>query len=92
MDLTQLRSFAAVARHHHFTRAAEELHLGQPAVSQHIRRLEDELGVALLARTSRSVQVTEAGELLLARVERALAELDAGVASWPSCAACAAAA
>jgi DNA-binding transcriptional LysR family regulator len=79
MDLQQLRSFAAVARHCHFTRAAEELHIGQPAVSQHVRRLETELGVPLLARTSRSVQVTEAGELLLQRVERALAELDAGV-------------
>jgi DNA-binding transcriptional LysR family regulator len=78
MDLHQLRSFAAVARHRHFTRAADELHIGQPAVSQHVRRLESELGVELLARTSRSVEVTEAGELLLARVERALAELDAG--------------
>lgn len=79
MDLHQLRSFAAVARHRHFTRAAEELHIGQPAVSQHLRRLESELGVELLARTSRSVEVTEAGEILLSRVERALAELDAGI-------------
>jgi len=79
MDLHQLRSFEAVARHSHFTRAAEELLIGQPAVSQHIRKLEAELGVALLARTSRSVEVTQAGELLLLRVERALSELDAGL-------------
>jgi DNA-binding transcriptional LysR family regulator len=79
MDLHQLRSFAAVARHRHFTRAAEELHIGQPAVSQHVRRLEDELGVRLLSRTTRSVELTEAGRLLLERSERALGELDAGL-------------
>jgi DNA-binding transcriptional LysR family regulator len=79
MDLNQLRSFAAVARHRHFTRAAEELHLGQPAVSQHVRKLEAELGLPLFARTSRSVELTEAGDLLLERVERVLAELDDAV-------------
>ncbi len=79
MDLQQLRSFASVARHRHFTRAAAELHIGQPAVSQHVRRLEAELGVRLLSRTTRSVELTEAGRLLLDRVERALAELDAGL-------------
>lgn len=80
MDLHQLRSLVAVARHRHFTRAANELHVGQPAVSQHIRRLEAELGVALLARTTRTVELTEAGRLLTARAERALGELSAGVA------------
>jgi DNA-binding transcriptional LysR family regulator len=80
VDLHQLRSFSAVARHRHFTRAAAELHIGQPAVSQHVRRLEAELGVRLLNRTTRSVELTEAGRLLLARSERALAELEAGVA------------
>jgi DNA-binding transcriptional LysR family regulator len=79
MDLQQLRSFVAVAYHAHFTRAAEELHIGQPAVSQHVRRLEAELGVELLARTSRSVEITQAGQIMLARIERALGELDAGV-------------
>jgi LysR family transcriptional activator of glutamate synthase operon len=80
MELQQLRSFAAVARHRHFTRAAAELHIGQPAVSQHVRRLEAELGVRLLSRTTRSVELTEAGRLLLARSERAIGELDAGLA------------
>jgi LysR family transcriptional regulator, transcription activator of glutamate synthase operon len=80
VDLHQLRSFAAVARQRHFTRAAAELHIGQPAVSQHIRRLEAELGVALLTRTTRTVELTEAGRLMLERAERALGELDAGVA------------
>jgi DNA-binding transcriptional LysR family regulator len=80
VDLQQLRSFSAVARHRHFTRAAAELHIGQPAVSQHVRRLEAELGVRLLSRTTRSVDTTEAGRLLLQRVDRALGELDAGLA------------
>jgi DNA-binding transcriptional LysR family regulator len=80
VDLQQLRSFAAVARHRHFTRAASELHIGQPAVSQHVRRLETELGVRLISRTTRSVELTEAGRLMLERCERSLAELDAGVA------------
>jgi DNA-binding transcriptional LysR family regulator len=79
MDLQQLRSFSAVARHRHFTRAAAELHIGQPAVSQHVRRLEAELGVRLLSRTTRTVDLTEAGRLLLERTDRALAELDAGL-------------
>ena len=80
MELQQLRSFAAVARHGHFTRAAADLHIGQPAVSQHIRRLEAELGVRLLRRTTRSVELTEAGAILLARSERALGELEAAQA------------
>src|ERR1035437_11075338 len=80
MELHQLRSFAAVARHRHFTRAAAELHIGQPAVSQHVRRLEAEMGVRLLSRTTRSVELTQAWRLLLERVERALGELDAGLA------------
>jgi LysR family transcriptional activator of glutamate synthase operon len=80
VDLSQLRSFAAVAHHKHFSRAARELFLGQPAVSQHVRKLEAELGVALFARTTRSVELTEAGRLLLPRVERSLAELESGIA------------
>src|SRR3974390_3362421 len=80
MELQQLRSFAAVARHRHFTRAAAELHIGQPAVSQHVRRLEAELGVRLLTRTTRSGAPNEGGPILLTRCERALGELDAASA------------
>src|SRR3954469_3696482 len=77
MELRQLRYFAAVARHRHFTRASEELHVAQPGLSQQIRQLERELGVELLSRTTRQVGLTEAGETLLARTQRILAEVDA---------------
>jgi len=77
MELRQLRYFAAVAEQRHFTRAAAQLHVAQPALSQQIRRLEHELGMTLLDRTSRSVRVTEAGEAVLRRARRALAEADA---------------
>ncbi len=77
MELRQLRSCVAVADHLHFTRASEALHLAQPALSQQIRRLEEELGLELFARTSRSVALTEAGEEVVARARRILAEADA---------------
>ena len=77
MDLRQLRSVEAVARHRHFTRAAEELHVAQSALSHQIRRLEAELGTPLFERTSRRVTATEAGEAIAARARRVLAEVDA---------------
>jgi LysR family transcriptional regulator, transcription activator of glutamate synthase operon len=77
MELRQLRSVEAVARHRHFTRAAEELHVAQSALSHQIRKLEQELGTPLFERTSRRVIPTEAGEALAARARRVLAELDA---------------
>jgi DNA-binding transcriptional LysR family regulator len=77
MELRQLQYFAAVARHRHFTRAAEALYVSQPALSQQIRRLEAELGLALLRRTSKGVELTPAGEDLLRHAETVLAELDA---------------
>jgi DNA-binding transcriptional LysR family regulator len=89
MELRQLQYFAAVARHRHFTRAAAELYVTQSALSQQVRRLEAELGLALLRRTSRGVELTPAGadllrhaETVLAEVERARADMDrhAGVA------------
>ncbi|HZC14809.1 MAG TPA: LysR family transcriptional regulator [Thermoleophilaceae bacterium] len=76
MELRQLRSVEAVARHRHFTRAAEELHLAQSALSHQIRRLERELGTPLFERTSRRVIPTEAGEAIAARARRVLAEVD----------------
>lgn len=77
MELRQLVYFEAVVRCEGFTRAAASLHVAQPAVSAQIRRLETELGVTLLARTTRRMSLTSAGELFLARTRRILAELDA---------------
>jgi LysR family transcriptional activator of glutamate synthase operon len=75
MELRQLVTFAAVARHGGFTSAAGHLHLAQSAVSAQIRALETEVGAALFTRTTRRVALTQAGELLLARTHRILAEL-----------------
>jgi DNA-binding transcriptional LysR family regulator len=77
MDLRQLEYFAAVARHRHFRRAAEDLYVTQSAVSQQVRRLEAELGVTLLRRTASRppVELTPAGAELLARAEAILADV-----------------
>lgn len=76
VELRQLRYVEAVARHRHFTRAAEELHVAQSALSHQVRKLEAELGVELFERTSRTVAPTEAGEAVAARARRVLAEVD----------------
>jgi LysR family transcriptional activator of glutamate synthase operon len=76
VELRQLRYAEAVARHRHFTRAAEELHIAQSALSHQIRRLEAELGTELFERTSRTVVPTEAGEAVAARARRILAEVE----------------
>jgi len=77
MDLRQLRYLIALAEEGSFTRAAASEHIAQPAVSQQIRRLEDEVGLALVERTTRRVRLTDAGELLVVRARRIMAELEA---------------
>lgn len=77
MELRQLVYFDAVARHRSFTRAAEQLHVAQPAISAQIRRLENELGTELLQRTTRRVSLTHGGDLFWSRVRGILGELDA---------------
>jgi LysR family transcriptional regulator, transcription activator of glutamate synthase operon len=76
VELRQLRYVEAVARHQHFTRAAEDLHVAQSALSHQIRRLEAELGTELFARNSRNVRVTEAGAAVAARAREVLDQVD----------------
>jgi DNA-binding transcriptional LysR family regulator len=79
-DFRQLRYFVAVARRLHFTRAAEDLRIAQPALSQAIRQLEKNLGVTLFDRTTRGVALTPAGEVLLRGADRTLRELEVALA------------
>ena len=71
-ELRHLRTFVTVAKHGNFTRAAEELHIAQQAVSQQILSLERGLGVKLLSRNSRMVTLTPEGTVFLADANRVL--------------------
>ena len=76
MRTTQLECFASVARHRSFTKAAEELHIAQPAVSQQIQALEQELGFKLLDRTHNEVAFTRAGRSYYLSALSVLEELE----------------
>lgn len=76
MELFQLRSLLAVGKEGNVTRAADSLHLTQPAVTQQLRGLEREFGAKLVERTGRGVRLTAAGETLREHAQRALAILD----------------
>src|SRR3984893_4078489 len=78
-DLRDLDAFVAVARTRNFRRAALERHVSVSSLSQRLRDMEERLGVRLMNRTTRSVALTEAGELLLARVGPAMADVGAAL-------------
>ena len=77
MEFYHLRSFVTVAENRHLTRAAEQLHVSQPAVSAHIKALEVEIGVTLFVRTATGMQLTTEGELLCRQARVILREADA---------------
>ncbi|HDS1738121.1 TPA: LysR family transcriptional regulator [Pseudomonas putida] len=76
MNVKQLRAFVSVAKYQSFAQASEHLHVSQPALSLTIKALEENLGGALLTRTTRSVSLTPEGEVLLPLARRLLADWD----------------
>src|ERR1700677_162759 len=76
LQIAELAAFAAVAEHRSFTKAAVQVGIALPTMSQTIRSLEERLGVRLFNRTTRSVAVTEAGERLLAEIQPVLDGID----------------
>lgn len=79
VELRHLRYFAAVAAHGSFSRAAQNLHLTQPALSRQVKDLEDELGVALFVRGKNAVTLTAAGELFYEEARDLLARADQAI-------------
>jgi DNA-binding transcriptional LysR family regulator len=79
VSFRQLRAFILIAETSSFTRTAEQLHLSQPALSYSIRKLEESMGLQLLARNTRSVELTPAGEHFLPQARRMLRDMDDAV-------------
>src|SRR5258708_40356770 len=79
MELRHLRYFAAVAAHGSFSRAANQLHLTQPALSRQVKSLEEEIGIALIVRGQNAISLTSAGEACYAEAKDILARVDVSV-------------
>ncbi len=76
MDLSKLRYFYVVAKHEHVTRAAEELHIAQPALTKAIHGLEDELGIPLFTKNGRNIRLTVFGAHLKHRLDGVFPQID----------------
>jgi DNA-binding transcriptional LysR family regulator len=72
MDIRQLQYFVEVAKHKNFTKAAHALHVSQPSISKMLKGMEEELGVVLLDRTERKMQLTDAGEVVYSHATKVL--------------------
>ena len=81
IEIRHLRLFLAVADELHFTRAAERMHLAQPALSAQIKKLEENLGLTLLERNTRAVALTDAGRILRAEARAAVEAYDRALAT-----------
>jgi len=79
LELYQIDHFIAVSRHKHFTKAALEQRISQPALSRSIKKLEEELGVPLFIRKTKSIRLTKYGEQFLIKAKQARLALDEGV-------------
>src|SRR5262250_554404 len=79
-SLDTLRVFSIAARHLSFTKAADELHLTQSAISHRVRALEEELGAPLFNRLTRRLELTRVGQALAQRVNHAVADIARAVA------------
>src|ERR1700722_18550623 len=90
MELRQLRYFVVLAEELHFGRAAARAHIAQSALSQQVQRLERELGVRLLERSTHHVALTTAGAAFLAEAQQILAQVDRAAQAARSVAAAAA--
>lgn len=80
MELTQLKYFFITAGYEHITKAAEELHIAQPALTQSIHRLEEELGMKLFERHGRNIKLSPPGRILQKRLSVIFSELDSAIA------------
>ena len=85
MEVHQLRYFCAVARAGNFTRAAAHEHVAQPALSQQIQKMEQELGAKLFDRLGRGVRLTAFGQAFLPRAQAILRELGECLCNEPNC-------
>ena len=79
LDLRHLRAFDALARELHFGRASESLRIAQPALTKTIQQLEDHIGAPLLRRSTRRVELTEAGRVFLTEISNLSAQIDLAV-------------